>query len=346
MKDLKNAPKDLGYVVITDYIAANAGEDVSDAIQKVIDENPRKTIYFPDGVYILAKPICTSANPKNAVSLHLSDFATLKASKDWSSEEAMVRLGAAEHYNTIHETGSNYSFVGGIVDGSGIANGIAIESGRETSIRNVSIKFTQIGIHIKKGANCNSSDADIDSVNIVGNNKKGSIGVWLVGFDNTLTNMRIASVERGLLIKGAGNFLRNIHPLFIYGGECAYEDSIAFDDQSGGTWYDICYSDNFAIGFKLHEKAIGNYNSCFCLWYTDKCSKQIAFKCVGKLNAVLSRCRAEIWGNVPYRAYIEIDSADGGGMIENPIFNESIMQNDSYKPYLSGRIIWRKGVDM
>ena len=38
MNDIKaNA---LGYVVVTDYLEANPGKDVSDAIQKIIDENP------------------------------------------------------------------------------------------------------------------------------------------------------------------------------------------------------------------------------------------------------------------------------------------------------------------
>ena len=138
----------LGYVVVTDYIEANTGKDVSSEIQKIIDENPMRTIYFPDGEYILAKPICTSGKPETAVSLHLSNFATLKASDDWSDTEAMVRLGAAEPYNTIYRNGSNYYFYGGIVDGNGVANGISIDSGRETSIRNVSIKHTQIGIYI------------------------------------------------------------------------------------------------------------------------------------------------------------------------------------------------------
>ena len=58
-----------GYVVVTDYVEANTGKDVSDAIQKIIDENPHRTIYFPDGEYILAKPICTPANGANAVNL-------------------------------------------------------------------------------------------------------------------------------------------------------------------------------------------------------------------------------------------------------------------------------------
>ena len=62
-----------GYVIVTDYVEANTGKDVSDALQKLILDNPNRTIFFPDGEYIIAKPICTPANPKNSVMLELSN---------------------------------------------------------------------------------------------------------------------------------------------------------------------------------------------------------------------------------------------------------------------------------
>ena len=43
--------KKLGFVVVTDYLDANTGENLTDKIQEIIDKNPRKTIFFPDGVY-------------------------------------------------------------------------------------------------------------------------------------------------------------------------------------------------------------------------------------------------------------------------------------------------------
>ena len=149
------------YVVVTDYVKADTGEDVSDALQELILSNPQRTIFFPDGEYLLSKPICTPANPAHAVSLKLATFAKLKAMDSWTEKEAVVRIGAAEPFNTIYVPGSNYYFEGGIIDGNGKANGISIDSGRETSIHHVSIKNTEIGIHIKWGANNRSSDADI-----------------------------------------------------------------------------------------------------------------------------------------------------------------------------------------
>ena len=82
----------LGYVVITDYIKANTGEDLSDALQELILQNPNRTIFFPDGEYVIAKPICTPANPVHAVTLLLSNFAVIKAAENWSSTEAMIQL--------------------------------------------------------------------------------------------------------------------------------------------------------------------------------------------------------------------------------------------------------------
>ena len=77
-------PKDMGYVVVK--VKNNGKVDVSDAIQKIIDENPNRTIYFPDGTYLISKPICTPADPKKSVALELSNYAVIKATEDWNNE--------------------------------------------------------------------------------------------------------------------------------------------------------------------------------------------------------------------------------------------------------------------
>ena len=84
---------DRNYIIVTDYIQPDGTSDVSAAIQALIDANPNRTIFFPDGEYLLSKPICTPANPVNAVSLKLATFAKLKAMDSWTEKEAVVRLG-------------------------------------------------------------------------------------------------------------------------------------------------------------------------------------------------------------------------------------------------------------
>ena len=50
---------DEAFVDVTDYIPTNAGEDVTTHIQDIIDKNPGRTIYFPDGEYVISRPITT-----------------------------------------------------------------------------------------------------------------------------------------------------------------------------------------------------------------------------------------------------------------------------------------------
>ena len=183
----------LGYIIVTDHLPADGVTDISDKLQSLIDSNPNRTLFFPDGTYLLGKPIRTPAHPKLSVDLLLSNFACIQACKNWHSNEAMINLGAKDPANDIWTPGSNYGISGGIIDGAGIAKAISVDGGRETYIRNINIKNAHIGIHIKHGANNGSSDADISGVNITGNGTPDSIGVLLEGYDNTLTNMRIAT---------------------------------------------------------------------------------------------------------------------------------------------------------
>jgi len=328
-----------GYVVVTDYIKPNTGADLSDDLQKLILDHPNRTIYFPDGEYIIAKPICTPANPVHSVMLELSNYAILKAAATWSSDEAMVRLGAAEPFNSIDINGSNYGICGGIIDGSGIASGISVDSGRESRIEGVSIKHTQIGIHIKYGANNSSSDVDVLNVNIVGNNKIGSIGVLIEGCDNTLTNMRIASVQIGIKILATSQFLRNIHPLYIFRGELAsqeaYLDSCGFwDDTPNQVWYNNCYSDQFSVGFRMKDGARNIYSECFCYWYSPKGGRQHGFKADGRFCSVIRNTNIHFSDGGQNTAYLKVRDAGGNGRIENPILRTDMESDTTYEAYL------------
>jgi hypothetical protein len=279
-----NAPKKNGYVIVTDYIKANSGKDVSDVLQNIIDNNPNRTIYFPDGVYIISKPIITPAEPTKSVALKLSNYAIIRASENWNNAEAMIRLGGKDAANNIGVAGSNYYLDGGIIDGSGTAKGISIDGGRETVIRNTSIKNVEVGIHIKHGANSGSSDCDISSVNIVGNNSSSSIGLLVEGYDNTFTNMRIGGVHVGFHIRTGANCLRNIHPLY-YGKNENYETSYGFIDERHTNFYDFCYSDEFHTAFLVKGGGHNTFSNCFAYWYSKRGDKHVAFKSEGDFNS-------------------------------------------------------------
>lgn len=329
--------KNHAYLVVTDYIQANSGEDVSDKIQDIIENNPNRTLYFPDGEYLISKPILTPADPKRSVALKLSTYAKIKAAPDWSSDEAMVRLGAEYFANDIRTCGSNYSFTGGIIDGSGIASGISIDGGRETMVRDVSIKHTQIGLHIKPGANSNSSDCDIFGINIIGNGKPNSIGVLIDGYDNTFTNMRIADVFTGFHIRSAGNSMRNIHPLYTC-DYTNYVNSCGFLDECGSNWYNFCYSDHFGMGFHTLDGVSNIYDSCFVMWYCNRDDTHAAFVADGEFNSVLTNFKVGFNDKNTQNIVLKAGIDTGHGVINNLFVNLGLTTDDTYKKYLTGKI--------
>ncbi len=281
------------YINVKDLISAEDNRDLSDAIQAIIDSHPNRTLFFPDGEYQINKPILTPVDPRKSISLKFSDFAVLRASKDWNQEEAMIRLGGKDSVNNIETPGSNYGIEGGILDCRGRAKGISIDSGRETYIRNLSIKNAVVGIHVKRGVNNGSSDADICNVNITGCDTKESIGLLVNGHDNTFTNMRIGHVFVGVEINSSGNIFRNIHPLYYITSSSYpdYEESVGFrtTSKSRCNWLDYCYSDQFATGFQtLH--GTGNFINCFCFWYSGREKKHVAFESkapfTGRINGI------------------------------------------------------------
>lgn len=327
-----------GCVNVADHIPA-AG-DVADALQKLIDENPQRTLFFPDGEYRLSKPVKTPANPAHAVSLKLSAFAIVKPTETWESDEAMIRFGAAEPFNNITEAGSYYGIEGGVIDCCGRAGAISIDSGRETFIRCLSVKNTRLGIHIKRGANNGSSDADIRDVNIVGNGDENSIGVLVEGYDNTISNMRIAGVHTGVDFKSGGNYIRQVHPLYTFNGACAsdevYRTSCAFRDVCSNNWYDNCYSDQFAVGF-YSNGARRVYDNCFALWYTPRGGEETAFYFDGRFNCIIRSATVSMHEGVK-SSFLTCTEDGGNGVIENPIFNEDRSVNKQYRAYITGKI--------
>lgn len=325
---------------VADHLPNDGSRCVADDIQALIDGNPHRTLYFPDGIYLLSHPIMTPADPDYSVSLSLSAYAVMKASDGWSSDEAMIRLGAIKPRNEIRVIGSNYYFAGGIVDGNGVANGISIDGGRETSVHDVSIKHTKIGIHIKHGCNGNSSDADILGVNIVGNRARDSIGVLVEGSDNSFTNMRIADVFIGVKIPtGSGSIMRNIHPLYTC-DYTDYENSCGFYDMTGDNWYETCYSDHFGIGFYMTKNVGYNrYDSCVSYWYSPREKSHIGFASEGCFNGLVMNAKVGFRGEEAKNLVLSEGAPGGKGVFQNLIIRGEISKDDAFWKYFSGNIL-------
>lgn len=326
-----------GILNVADFIPKNHEGDVSRILQRIIDENPNRTLYFPDGEYLLDRPILTPARPDKSVDLQLSNYAVIRASEAYDSDEAMIRLGATHPANDIETVGSNYSLTGGILDGKGKAKGVSIDGGRETVIRQVSIKNTTVGIHIKHGANNGSSDADITNVNIVGNGTKESVGVLVEGFDNTFTNLRIANIYQGVVIHSAGNILRNVHPLFTLDFN-DFDGSCGFYDDRGTNWYNVCYSDNFCYGYRENNDIHSVYESCYCMWYSPKGERHTAFRTDGIFRSLVTDFKIGFKEGQKNNVILDEGTPGGPGVFEKIVAPLPLISDRTHEAHLRGGI--------
>ena len=332
-----------GFVLATDYAPADGVTDAADALQRCIDENPHRTIYFPDGEYLLTHPIATPADPAKAVTLRLADFAFLKAAPDWQHTNAMVRLGARVPANNNRAPGSVYGFFGGNIDGAGVATGLSIESGRETRVQNVAIKRCHVGIHVMKGANGGSPDCDIRDIDMTGNNEPGSIGLLVEAHDNTFTNFRMTDFQTGVKLNGSGNLLTNLHPLLSReSNNKFFADTVGFHDNGDNNSYVRCYSDQFSTGWLFGQKSDNaDLDGCICYWYdSDPGKRHTAMRCEGKFNALVDDFWAGFRNDKAVNAVLLVGEAGGHGVIRDLRTRENLHNapDDVFREYFHGEI--------
>lgn len=323
-----------GYLVVPDSVARDGVTNVAQQLQELIDNNPNRTIFFPDGVYLISEPLQTSSDPSKTVSFVLSPYATIKADAErWLSNRAMICLGAKGNNGNGENIHSHTSFKGGVIDGSGITNGIYIESGIQTVIADTFITNVIVGIHIREGSNNGSADADISNVNIYGNGSAESVGVIVDAHDNTFTNMRIGKVHRGFVINRGANVLRNIHPLFYSTADI--NSSIAFEDNHGTNWYDFCYSDQFRTSFRLAGGARSFFRDCYVFYYGDEGDNHTVFSTDGAFNSVVDTLRV-CFRDKSDNTMLAVGNDEGNGTLSNIYidFEDKLSPEDAYKKYL------------
>ena len=335
------------YVIVTQYTSKVTNGDVSSAIQQAIDENPNRTIYFPDGTYPIHKPIMTSADPAKAVSIRLSNYAIITAAgtpSNWPAGTAMIQLGAKDTNGSLD---TKTYFIGGYVNAAsnGKAEAISVVAGT-VLINNVSIKGAEVGITIGADAR-----ADVDSCVIIGNNELTAIGVLMQGEESTLTNMRMCHMTIGVKLEGANNVLRNIHPLYVNKDN---RWSTGFYDTSSGNFYDVCYSDQYAISFYMGENTKSIYNGCFGFWYAgnkdgvrkDKNGsalpgQQYGFYAVNAFNSIIRDTRITLNENYKTACDLTFLRVEKGAVMDRVEDAEGVTREVSYEG--NGVVLYPRG---
>lgn len=332
----------LGYVVVTDYERQESESGYGALINRVIAENPGRTIYIPDGAYTIEQPIVIPADPSKSVSLRLGNQAVLTADPKWTDPyTAMIRVGVEEPTDkplTMDEIDMkgyrSISVIGGCLQGSNVASGISVEGGKDTYIYNVSIKSAVRGIHVYRGNNeLGATWVNVDNVNLTGTDKEDSVGVYVEGTYNTFSNMRIYVVKYGIQCTETGerNIFRNLHPL---ASNAHRERSIGFYDMSDGNNFDVCYSDQFASGYAMHENTRSVMNGGFCYWYSESNNYHVGYKAMGKFNSIIVAGKVSHGHDVATDAYLYIEQEGGQGVVLYPIdSSKSDMHEDMLKQH-------------
>ena len=245
------------YIDVSLFVEPNTGADLHAVLQKIVEENPKRTLYFPDGEYIISKPLKLSAVPAKSTSIYLADNAVIKASNSWMSESnALITVGVTDEtmqksQNDITSLGSNYFIMGGTLDVNRKATGIKIDAGREILISKIKIVNATVGINIPYGINNGSSDIDVEDIDIIGYGSR-SKGMVIEGYDNNVVDVRITDVATGIQT-GNGNFFRGVSVKLTENpsGSITYGSTIGFQINSGNNWFYSCSTENVATAFSV-----------------------------------------------------------------------------------------------
>ncbi len=317
--------EEVSYISVKAFV--KAGADNADEIQKLIDSNPGRTLYFADGTYLLSKPLLISADPSKKVSFELSDYAVIKAADSWSSGDAMIRIGAKDAQGALS---SGSCIKGGIIDGSGKANGISVEGGRDAVLTNISFKNTATAIVLGafEGTDARTT---VENSCIIGSGAESSVGISLESNANVVEIVEVNNCETGIKLSGRHNLMRNVHA--VYSGTAAA--SRGFDDNGENNSYDYCYAESYAVGFYMGSKVKGSvYTNCYVFWTKDTAT-QTAFATEGKFLSNIRTCRADFNSSEAKSAYIKVGSEGGSGRVAWPLIkNKANIDDNTYESYL------------
>ncbi len=299
-----------------DYVIVEVtSKDCHAELQKLIDENPNRTIYFPDGVYNISKSLNIPTSPDKRVSLRFSQYAVLAVqdANAWEKGTALIHYGKGETVEESFDYDTKATVSGGTIHGKKVATGIFVEGAGNLLINHIALKEVTTAIHIK------ADHVNVDSFTGIGSATEDSIGVLVDGSHNTISNMRIYRVFCGVKLLQGENVLRNLHPLYALGNEGNARESVGFWDLSEGNFYDYCYSDQFATAFRLCDGNMSLLDGCFAFWYSKDSGNQWGIHAQGKFNSAVYNTCISMEHTETNNAYLVVDADGGTGKVVYPV---------------------------
>lgn len=266
-----------GTINILSYNVKNDGtEDCREKIQKAIDENPLKTIYFPNGKYLISNPIEISGINSKTINLNMSENATIFSN---DNIECLIKVGYDGTSYNRHSLPITLKISGGVLDCSNCLAGMKISSLRQLVYVDY-VNFVNIqryGLILERNDVRGSSDTKVSYCYFKGDLNdisKESTAIWSDSYDNEFNHLRIDGVKKCMYITGGGSICEEIHGTMMYLSPLTkdyYDETIGFDVDCGGfTVFNMCYADTFKIGFNQRSTGSISMNQCTTLYYAER----------------------------------------------------------------------------
>lgn len=317
------------YVVVSDEIDNAPGKDITAELQALIDKHPGRTIYFSDGVYNISSPIKIEFNKEKAVSIRLSNYATIKALPTWDDSDAMIVVGGETDISVID--GAEVSIMGGIIDGSGVAKvGMSFENCEKPFVSDVTFKAFNISLWAKPTA----SSVNFESITVNGDKSDDSIGILIGSSGGVVSTSVISNVSVGVKSAGSYNDFRNI---LVY-ADPSVRTTCGFLESGNYNVFEMCTSQNFACGYLIKDATKSIFEACNSSWESAAVTNQTAFLAEGTFNSIISGCVARFFNASSNNAYIKI-TTKGSGIVKVPVFDEALCDDKAYKNVLSDTVV-------
>ena len=289
-----------GYINVMDYGACgNGSQDDIAAIQRCIDENPGKTIYFPAGDYRIGNYIKLYASRNHSVNLVLDPSARIYTANKLS---CLLYVGddSKGDYERFDNDGRRY-VIGGTFDGNNVQKVIWVKSRPQlTRFEDLKIiNFEHYGFYADQTHGTYSADFELLNSWICGKSSMSPYectGVFVATGDNTISNLRIDGCVVAMEICSGGNFISKVHATlmnrgYTYSAE-GYNRTIGFKVSTDGfNTFSQCYADTFSYGWYFKQDTLATLSQCNAYyWYTGPELNNVVISMNGPHGVTVEGC--------------------------------------------------------
>lgn len=251
--------------------------DDTQVIQNIINNNPRATLYFPSGNYLIRSGL--KVNHKNPVSFRLEDDARLFTD---TSLTCLLDLATDrdpdpdEHFH-VQTDGYITRIQGGVFDCNYCQYGIRTQSsGARLWMNGCRLENVDYyGIYLNQDAFYSSVSANLQNLNIQGKtsaSSNASTAIYSNGHDSKMFNISIVGTKIGIDLQSSGNYINTVHPVAQFGESntfttAQFNATVCFRSNGTDNTFVNCYADTYGTGFDIHQRMNTTLSNCFTYWW-------------------------------------------------------------------------------